>query len=101
VVTGSLPPEPPEESVAPLSAVPALPQRSPHPGDREHGGPIHAGRHQIAATALRSAAHRLAEEIDAADLTVAGGDVVQIVCLADVSEWLHGLAIRVEAGEPL
>jgi hypothetical protein len=98
VVTGSLPPEPPEDSVAPLVA---LPQRSAQPGDREHAGPIHAGRHQIAATALRSAAHRLAAEIDAADLTVAGGDVVQIVCLADVSEWLHGLAVRVEAGEPL
>lgn len=40
-------------------------------------------------------------ELDGADLTVAGGDQVTIVCVSEVSGWLYGLAIRAEAGELL
>lgn len=76
---------------------PDYPQGSPQPGDNVSP----AQRHRLAAVALRAAAHRLPAEIEAADLTVPGGDVVQIVCLVDVIDWLHGLAVRTEAGEPL
>jgi hypothetical protein len=41
------------------------------------------------------------DELDAAPLTVAGGDTVQIVCLSEVEEWLLGQASRARAGVPL
>lgn len=50
---------------------------------------------------LRAAARRAPREVDAATLTVAGGDTVQILCLVELIDWLEGLAVRVEAGEPL
>jgi hypothetical protein len=37
-------------------------------------------------------------ELDTAELTVAGGDTVRIVCLSEVEEWLHGLASRARGG---
>lgn len=76
---------------------PDYPQGSPHLGT-SHPDPA---RHALAAVALRAAAARLPREIDSADLTVAGGDVVQIVCVAEVIDWLVALAVRTEAGEPL
>jgi hypothetical protein len=48
---------------------------------------------------LRMAADHLAElNDDAATLTVAGGDTVQVVCMSAVREWLDGLAVRADAG---
>jgi hypothetical protein len=44
---------------------------------------------------------RAGEELDTADLTVAGGDVVQIVCLSEVEQWLQGCAVRLRHGETL
>lgn len=47
---------------------------------------------------------RLAErldELDSAELTVAGGDTVRIVCVAEVRDWLLGQASRARAGVPL
>lgn len=40
-------------------------------------------------------------ELDGADLTVAGGDQVRIVCVAEVEDWLRSLASRAEGGERL
>lgn len=56
-----------------------------------------ARRHQGAV--LRRAAELAPRELDSADLTVAGGDQVQIVCVVEIMDWLTGLAARVEAGE--
>jgi hypothetical protein len=50
---------------------------------------------------LRAAAKRARHELDAAELTVAGGDTVRIICVVDVEQWLEGLAIRAENGEPV
>jgi hypothetical protein len=41
------------------------------------------------------------DELDSAELTVAGGDTVRIVCVAEVSDWLLGQASRARAGVPL
>jgi hypothetical protein len=46
-------------------------------------------------------ADRIGEELDSAELTVAGGDTVRIVCVGEVEEWLHGQASRSRAGVPL
>lgn len=40
-------------------------------------------------------------ELDTAELTVAGGDTVRIVCLAEVEEWIRGLAVRARGGTHL
>lgn len=71
----------------------------PSPPERRHTPD--QTKHKAAAAALRAAAHRAPLEVETADLTVAGGDVVQILCLAELLDWLHGLAIRVENGEPM
>lgn len=81
-------------------AGPDYPQRSPQPGDN-HGAPFHADRHRLAAVVIRALRDRAPVELDTADLTVAGGDTVQILCLADVTDWLSGWAVKAEAGEPL
>lgn len=41
------------------------------------------------------------DELDSAELTVAGGDTVRIVCLAEVREWLEGQASLARAGVSL
>jgi hypothetical protein len=40
-------------------------------------------------------------ELDSAELPLADGSVVRIVCLSEVEGWLHGLASRARAGVPL
>lgn len=87
------PPDPP--------AGPDYPQGSPQPGDRPVPGPYNADRHRLAAVVLRAAAIRAPRELDSSDLTITGGDSVQIVCVAEVIDWLEGLAIRVQNGEGL
>jgi hypothetical protein len=76
-------------------AGPDYPQGSPQMGTE----PDRARRE--AARLLRAAARRAPREVDSATLTVAGGDTVQILCLIELLDWLEGLAVRVEAGEPL
>lgn len=41
------------------------------------------------------------DELDTASLAVAGGDTVEILCIQELRDWLTGLAVRTEAGEPL
>lgn len=55
---------------------------------------------QVVAETLRRATLHTGELL-AAELVVSGGDVVHIVCVADVEDWLRGLASRVEHGERL
>lgn len=86
------PATPPATPPSGIPAGPDYPQGSPQVGTT-------AGRD--AARALRAAARRAPREIDSASLTIAGGDTVQILCLAELIDWLDGLAVRVEAGEPL
>jgi hypothetical protein len=50
---------------------------------------------QIVAETLRRAIGHT-DELLAAELTVAGGDAVRIVCVAEVEDWLRTLAARVE-----
>lgn len=50
---------------------------------------------QIVAETLRRARGHT-DELLAAELTVAGGDVVRVVCVTEVEDWLAGLAARVE-----
>ena len=50
---------------------------------------------QIVAETLRRAREHT-DELMSADLTVAGGDTVRLVCVAEVEDWLTGLAARVE-----
>lgn len=77
------------------------------PGPDYHQEPSRTGgrppgptdRQRLIGDALRGAMHRAPRELDSADLTVAGGDTVQIVCIVEVMDWLGGLAARVEAGE--
>jgi hypothetical protein len=38
------------------------------------------------------------DELDSAELTVAGGDTVRIVCVAEVRDWLLGQASQARAG---
>jgi hypothetical protein len=66
------------------------------------------GRHddepRPVSSSVASAITRLAErldELDAAELTVAGGDTVAIVCVAEVRDWLLGQASRARSGVPL
>jgi hypothetical protein len=55
---------------------------------------------QQAGLVLRRAVELLGElDMDAAELAVAGGDEVRIICLGNVHQWLLGLARRAEAGE--
>lgn len=69
------------------------------PGDLPPGLPLPG---QQTGYVLRRALDHMGElHDDSADLTVAGGDQVAIVCVSTVREWLMGLAIRAEAGEPL
>lgn len=49
----------------------------------------------------RSIEHLRDLDDDSADLVVAGGDTVRIVCMSLVRDWLNGLVARVEAGERL
>jgi hypothetical protein len=51
--------------------------------------------------AIDRLAGRLRDEVDSAELTVAGGDAVRIVDLSEVEQWLRGCAIRSRAGEAL
>lgn len=70
-----------------------------HPANLPADLPVPA---QLAGYVLRRAHERLRElHDDSALLTVAGGDQVAIVCIAQVEEWLEGLVVRAEAGEPL
>ena len=48
----------------------------------------------VAETLRRARCHT--DELLAAELEVAGGDHVRIVCVAEVEAWLTGLAARVE-----
>jgi hypothetical protein len=73
----------------------------PMSGHRPAVEPVEQARRKLVGETLRNAARRAPAELDAADLTVAGGDVVQIVCVAEVMEYLEGLAIRAENGEPV
>lgn len=50
---------------------------------------------------LNRLSERAGRELDTADLPVAGGDTVQIVCVGEVEQWLQGCAIRLRNGEPL
>lgn len=56
---------------------------------------------QLAALVIRRVLDRAPRELDTADLTVAGGDQVRVLCIAELEDWLRGLATRVDAGEPL
>lgn len=85
----------PGQPAPPPVAAPALP-----PGS-EQSRPGMRPDVKVAGAILRAAAVRAPWELDAADLTVAGGDTVQIVCVAEVMDWLTGLAARAEAGEAL
>jgi hypothetical protein len=78
-------------------AGPDYPQGSPP----TPGYPIRVDRHRIAGVALRAAARRAVAELESAPLTLPGGDTIEIVTVAQVIEWLDGLAARTEAGEPL
>jgi hypothetical protein len=70
-----------------------------YPGGLPAGLPLPG---QQAGYVLRRTLDHMRElDEEAASLVVAGGDEVSIVCMANVREWLLGLAIRVEAGEPL
>jgi hypothetical protein len=40
-------------------------------------------------------------ELDSAELPLPSGDVVRIVALGEVEEWLHGLASRARGGDTL
>jgi hypothetical protein len=73
-----------------------MPYRAPPPGNLPDDVPLPP---QLAGQLLRRLAERAPTELDAAELTVAGGDQVQIICMAEVMEWLSGWAIRAEAGE--
>lgn len=46
-------------------------------------------------------ADRARDELDSAELTVAGGDTVRIVDLSEVEQWLQGQAVRARAGVSL
>lgn len=49
--------------------------------------------------------HRIGDlarhELDSAELPLADGTVVRIVCLSEVESWLHGLATRAQGGQHL
>jgi hypothetical protein len=77
-------------------AGPDYPQGSPAPGY-----PIRVDRHRLAGVALRAAARRAVAELESGALTLPGGDTIEVVTVAQVIEWLDGLAVRTEAGEPL
>jgi hypothetical protein len=73
-----------------------MPYREPPPGnlpDDVHLSP------QLAARLIRRLEERAVHELDVAALTVAGGDQVGILCLAELTSWLSGWAVRAEAGE--
>lgn len=55
---------------------------------------------QVAGLVIRRAVEHL-HELDSCSLPVAGGDTVEVVCVAEVRDWLTGLAVRAEAGSPL
>lgn len=96
----SLPPQDPQGSAQPVDSDPGgIAPISPHGPTRP--APYSPERHRLAAVALRAAAGRAPAELDAADLTVAGGDTVAVVSVPEVVDWLIGLAARVEGGEPL
>lgn len=44
---------------------------------------------------------RLTDEVESAQLPLLDGDTVQIVCVAEVQQWLQGCAVRLRAGESL
>lgn len=70
-------------------------------GSPDHGIPRDTPLpHQQAGMVLRRALERT-HELDHCTLTVAGGDTVEILCVQEVRDWLTGLAVRTEAGEPL
>ena len=50
---------------------------------------------QLVAEVLRRACNHT-DELMSADLAVAGGDTVRIVCVAEVRDWLTALASQVE-----
>jgi hypothetical protein len=76
-------------------AGPDYPQGSP---PATHHDPA---RHRTAAVALRAAARKAVAELDSGSLHLPDGDTIEIVTVAQVIEWLDGLAVRTEAGEPL
>lgn len=55
----------------------------------------------VSADLLDRLAHRLTEEVESAQLPLLDGDTLQIVCVAEVQQWLQGCAVRVRNGEPL
>jgi phytoene/squalene synthetase len=78
-----------------------------HPAgpDYPQGSPAHPGHnpeaHRTASRALRAAARRAVAELDSAALHLPDGDTIEVCTVAQVIEWLDGLAVRTEAGEPL
>lgn len=56
---------------------------------------------QQAAIVLTHVLDRAPRELETAELTVAGGDTVRILCLSEVEDWLRGLVARANAGERL
>jgi hypothetical protein len=50
---------------------------------------------------LDRVADRARAELDSAELPLPDGTIVRVVALAEVEEWLHGLASRARGGTPL
>lgn len=46
-------------------------------------------------------ATRVADEVESAELPLLSGETLRIVCLAEVEQWMRGIAIRLRSGEPL
>jgi hypothetical protein len=73
-----------------------MPYREPPPGNLPDDVYLPP---QLAGRLIRRLEERAIHELDVAALTVAGGDQVGILCLAEVRSWLSGWAVRAEAGE--
>lgn len=73
-----------------------MPYREPPPGNLPDDLRLPP---QLAGQLLRRLAEVAHEELEWSPLTVAGGDQVAILCLAEVTSWLVGWAVRAEAGE--
>jgi hypothetical protein len=74
-----------------------------HRIDEQYGG--RAGGRSSARSLSRTEAElldrladRFGDEVEGAELTVAGGYTVRIVCTSEVEQWLAGLAARARGG---
>jgi hypothetical protein len=68
---------------------------NPSKAVRMGGMPVDHMPAQLVAETLRRARNHT-DELLSADLVVAGGDTVRIVCVTEVQDWLAGLAAQVE-----